>query len=212
MASVAYPFVLTKSEVRALVEFAKKPGPGQGLPWAILFQPDIEKQSRVIASDGCTMAIRFGGARINTKGDFAVSVDCFTALSRAIPTGGGLHIGAKDGKKLQFRVYGKFSVTHMLEGECIRETSPRLAGAKIGNYIKPLSPRTRYERLSGAPEAVGFDPRFLRRLDVVRLAVSKKPRAAEWCLSGALDPVKFVLRDERGVEKWRIIIMPMRIR
>jgi hypothetical protein len=37
--------------------------------------------------------------------------------------------------------------------------------------------------------------------------------AARWCLGGEIDPVQFAFLDDEGVEeKWRVIIMPMRLR
>lgn len=213
------PFTLTKAEVRVLVEFSKIKA-HDGEPWTVLFQPNVKGRSRVVSTDGFTLAVLFGPPLAEEWGSFGIPHRSLAALYRSIPTNGTLRVGAKSGKRLAFAVDSKqgriqkFGDT-VIEGTCPRDPDPKLArnNENLEQYLKAL-PRTRYEKMLDEPKARGFDPKFLARLTLVAKAHVSPKRycAVEWCLVGdEIDPVLFVLRGEGDIEKWRVAIMPMRL-
>lgn len=212
MQQKTWPFFLTKAEVRVLVEFSKLRSSFSGQPWTVFFQPKVKDKSRIIASDGFTLAVCYGPPAQGE--DFGIPHLNLAALYRAMPARGKLYVGAKDDKTIEFRVTGGPFEVDVMEGVCPRDPKPKMEkaakGPKLADYLKAL-PRTRYEKmLDGGPLRRGFDPKFLGRLAAVTKAAGNN--AVEWCLIGDnLDPVQFAIRNSEGTEKWRVVIMPVRI-
>jgi hypothetical protein len=205
------PWTITKAQARVLVEFAKD----RSEPWAITFQPRFEEKgkpkSRVLASDGFTLAI-LSGIALTSEEEFGVPLSCLQALYRATPAKGHIRFGAKD-KDILFSVHRPSGLyTLLFEGSCRRDTEAKLLETNISKFTKPL-PLTRYERMLDDGPA-GLQAKYLRRVEIMAASLKGQPyRPAEWHIpKKEYHPITFVFREQsRGPEVWRAILMPFRI-
>lgn len=206
------PFVLTKPEARALV--AGTTCLDRNVPeFGVLFQPNVEGRSRIVAASGHTMVIRFGAQREGEP--FAVLPHVLATLHRATPPKAILELEQRDPGTGKFTIRERGGV--LLSGTFGLDEKPRLLGHNIENYCAG-EPQTRWERLTGDKPALGVQPKYLHLVEIVAAAVKPKHfwPMAEWYVEGPMEPIKFVFRnrapDGDDKERWRVVIMPMRVR